>query len=189
MRLLIKSLVLYALYIKVKIKYRRSIKFNGFTVFFAHKGSDILIDKKGGIVINSNPYSNLAGISQRTIISCRSGGIIKIGNGVGISGSTIYAINSITIGKNTLIGSNCKIVDNDFHPLAPSKRLDNRDQDIKNSPILIGANCFIGMNSIILKGTTLGNNCIIGAGSVVHGNIPDNAVVAGNPAKIIKYMK
>lgn len=43
------------------------------------------------------------------------------------------------------------------------------------------------MNSIILKGTTLGENCIVGAGSVVSGNFPDNVVIAGNPARILKY--
>lgn len=49
----------------------------------------------------------------------------------------------------------------------------------------IGDNCFIGMNSIILMGTHIGNNVIVGAGSVVHGDVPDNVVIAGNPAKII----
>lgn len=50
---------------------------------------------------------------------------------------------------------------------------------------VIGDNVFIGMNSIVLMGTHIGNNVIIGAGSVVSGRIPDNVVVAGNPAKII----
>lgn len=50
---------------------------------------------------------------------------------------------------------------------------------------VIGDNVFIGINSIILMGAHIGNNVIIGAGSVVSGNIPDNSVVAGNPAKFI----
>lgn len=49
----------------------------------------------------------------------------------------------------------------------------------------IGDNVFIGMNSTILMGAHIGNNVIIGAGSIVSGKIPDNVVVAGNPAKII----
>lgn len=52
----------------------------------------------------------------------------------------------------------------------------------------IGDNVFIGMNSIILMGTHIGNNVIVGAGSVVHGNVPDNCVIAGNPARIIKTL-
>lgn len=49
----------------------------------------------------------------------------------------------------------------------------------------IGNNVFIGINSIILMGADIGDNVIVGAGSVVSGNVPDNVVVAGNPAKII----
>lgn len=49
----------------------------------------------------------------------------------------------------------------------------------------IGKNCFIGINSIILMGAQIGDNVIVGAGSVVHGNIPDNVVIAGNPARVI----
>lgn len=54
---------------------------------------------------------------------------------------------------------------------------------------VIGDNCFIGMNSIILMGSQIGNNVIVGAGSVVSGKIPDNVVVAGNPAKIIRTLE
>lgn len=53
---------------------------------------------------------------------------------------------------------------------------------------IIGNNVFIGMNAIILMGTHIGNNVIIGAGSVVSGDIPENVVVAGNPAKIIRTL-
>ncbi len=51
--------------------------------------------------------------------------------------------------------------------------------------IVVGDNVFIGINTLILPGTTIGNNCVIGAGSVVRGSIPDNSVVLGNPAKVI----
>lgn len=50
---------------------------------------------------------------------------------------------------------------------------------------IIGNNVFVGMNSVILMGSHIGNNVIIGAGSIVHGTIPDNVVVAGNPARVI----
>lgn len=53
---------------------------------------------------------------------------------------------------------------------------------------IIGNNVFIGVNSVILMGSNIGNNVIIGAGSVVGGNIPDNVVVAGNPAKIVRTL-
>lgn len=53
---------------------------------------------------------------------------------------------------------------------------------------IIGDNVFIGINSIILMGAQIGNNVIIGAGSVVSGHIPDNVIVAGNPAKVIRSL-
>ena len=50
----------------------------------------------------------------------------------------------------------------------------------------IGDNCFIGTRSIILPGVTIGNEVIVGAGSVVTKDVPNNCIVAGNPAKIIQ---
>ena len=64
----------------------------------------------------------------------------------------------------------------------------NAKQTDGEAPITIGDDCFIGMNSIILKGANLGNNVIVGAGSVVHGTWPDNCVIAGNPAKLVKRL-
>lgn len=55
--------------------------------------------------------------------------------------------------------------------------------------IKIGNNSFIGARAVLLPGTRIGDNCIIGAGSVVKGEIPDNSVVIGNPAKIVKNME
>lgn len=131
----------------------------------------------------------MVGLYQCSIIVARYGGKISIGSGCGISGSTIYAMKEITIGDNVLIGGNCKIIDNDFHPLPASQRVNQKVQDIKMHSITIGDGCFIGANSIILKGTTLGKNCVVGAGSVVSGIFPDNVIIAGNPARIIKENK
>lgn len=177
---------LYAKYLIAKFRYRGKVKFNGFTVIYCFPESYIDFEG-GGICINSAPLSNLVGLYQRTIIIARHGGRIDIGENTGISGSTIYAMREIRIGKNVLIGGNCKIIDNDFHPLGAEKRIGSQHvEDIGKAPISIGDGCFIGANSIILKGTVLGVNCVVGAGSVVSGVFPDNVIIAGNPAKIIK---
>ncbi|MBE6346159.1 MAG: acyltransferase [Lentimicrobiaceae bacterium] len=181
---------LYLKYIIAKIKYRSLVKFNGFTVVYNFAKSSItFIQGDAKTIINSSPFSNMVGLYQRTIIVARYGGKITIGSGCGISGSTIYAMDEINIGNNVLIGGNCKILDNDFHPLPASQRINQKPENIKKRPINIGEGCFIGANSIILKDTTLGKNCVVGAGSVVSGTFPDNVIIAGNPARIIKENK
>lgn len=55
-------------------------------------------------------------------------------------------------------------------------------------PVIIGDNVWVGAGSCILPNVTIGNNCIIGANSVVTKSFPDNCVIAGNPAKIIKQL-
>lgn len=182
--MIIRSLGLYLKYLQAKIKYLGKVKFNGFTVLYAFRGSKI--DIGTGTVFNSHPLSNLVGLNQRMIMVARHGGTIKIGEGCQISGSTIYAMESIALGRNVYVGGNCKIIDNDFHPLAASKRISQKPEDISKRPITIGDDCFIGANSFILKGTSLGRNCVVGAGSVVSGTWPDNSIIAGNPARLIR---
>lgn len=182
---MLRFIIFHILYWKNKILLRNVI-LKGYCVIFQFSGSRIELGKG---TINSSFTSNMLGLWQRTIIVARYGGKIEIGDNFGISGSTIYAFESIKIGKNATIGANCKIIDNDFHPLDPEqRRLNLNEEHTGRAPIVIGDNCFIGMNSIILKGTTLGNNVVVGAGSVVHGSFPDNCIIAGNPAKIIKQI-
>lgn len=67
--------------------------------------------------------------------------------------------------------------------------LNNLDLHDKAKNIIIGKNCWIGMNSVLLPGVKLGKNTIVGAGSIVTKSFRQgNAVIAGNPAKIIKYL-
>jgi maltose O-acetyltransferase len=59
----------------------------------------------------------------------------------------------------------------------------------KLKSILIGDNCWIANNVIILGGVTIGNNVVIGAGSIVTRNIPDNSLAVGNPAKVVRKIE
>lgn len=177
----------FKLYMKVKgVKYGKNLKTKGLPFVFNNKKSNIAIGDN--CYIKSSFLSNLIGINHRTIIITRTKeASIRIGNNVGISGATIYARNNISIGNNTLIGANAKIIDNDFHPIDPKDRLANDISKIRSKPIIIGDNCFIGCDSIILKGVNLGDNCVVGAGSVVPGGAyPPYSVICGNPAKVVR---
>lgn len=91
----------------------------------------------------------------------------------------------ITIGDASTISLDVVFLTHDY---SISKGLKMIDPALKGrflKPIKIGSNCFVGMRTILLPGTTIGNNVIIGAGSVVKGTYPDNVVICGNPARII----
>ncbi len=168
-------------------QYGKGLLLKGMPVIFNKRGATLKIGQN--CIINSGFLSNLVGLYSRTIIVTRlPGAQITIGDNVGISGATIYARKSITIGDNTMIGGNVKILDNDFHPIEAEARIRDDKDMIRAKAITIGKNCFIGCNSILLKGTTLGDNCVVGAGAVVSGTFEANSVIAGNPAKVIKRL-
>ena len=177
------------------VQYGPDLLLKGIPVIFNQRGASLSLGS--GVTVKSSFLSNLVGLYSRTIIVTRApGAVIEIGDHVGISGATIYARKKITIGENTCIGGNCKILDNDFHPIEAEER--NRllreenggdSETIPAREIRIGKNCFIGCNSIILKGTVLGDGCVVGAGAVVSGRFDDNCVIAGNPAKVIRVLK
>lgn len=174
------------------VTYGKNLLLKGIPVIFNKKNATLIIGDN--CTIKSSFLSNLVGLYSRSVIVTRAPGArIRIGNNVGISGTTIYARRCIEIGDNTAIGGNVKILDNDFHPLNEEERIkllnDPKGGDsrqIVGKSIKIGKNCFIGCNSIILKGTQIGDGCIIGAGAVVSGQYEDHCVIAGNPAKVIR---
>lgn len=138
--------------------------------------------------------------------------IIKIGNNIRLSGHTsffgcpffdkqstlIIGDNSyigyattIAIGESVVIGENVKIAANCFiagyygHSSNPKERRENvAEKEIHD--IVIGDNVWIGTNSKIMKNVKIGKNSIVAAGSVVVNDVPENVIVGGNPALILK---
>jgi acetyltransferase-like isoleucine patch superfamily enzyme len=137
------------------------------------------------VTLNSGPDRNYVGGDRRLSLWVGKNAELCIEDKVGISSSTIIAMNSITIREGTLIGGGCDIYDNDFHPVSMEDR-QHRKGDIKMAPVIIGPWAFIGAHSIILKGVTIGKGAVVGAGSLVTCNIPDNEIWGGRPARFIK---
>ena len=117
---------------------------------------------------------------------------LTIGNESGMSGGTIWATDSITIGDNVKIGANCTIIDGDIHSTDWRRRRDKRPNpkrmEYKHKPIVIGNDVWLGANSIVLKGVTIGDRTVIGAGSVVSKDIPADCIAAGNPCVVVKNL-
>lgn len=115
------------------------------------------------------------------------GAEIIIGEGAQLSGVSITARSTaIDIGPGALLGPDCIIVDSDFHAPWPAwKRAQNPGYE-NDAPVTVGAFAWIGMRSIILKGTNIGAGAVIGAGSVVTRDIPPNCIAAGNPCRVIR---
>lgn len=167
----------------IGIHFEDSFKCRGLFLIMRKRSAQIQIGKN--FFVKSSPFSNLLGLYQRTIIIARENGMIRIGNNVGLSGVTIHGTN-ISIGDYTAVGANTKIIDHDFHSLDYiERRTDNRTH-ATSKPVIIGNDVFIGCNSLILKGTMIGDRSIVGAGSVVSGEFPADVMIAGNPARVIK---
>lgn len=108
---------------------------------------------------------------------------IRIGRNVFINfGCTFMDRGGIIIGDNAFIAPHVSLI-TENHGLPADKR-----RTLISKPIVIGNNVWVGANATVLQGVTIGDNAVIGAGSVVTKDVPENSVVAGNPARMIKSL-
>lgn len=167
-------------YIKNGLAYLRAIFFKLFTVL--RKGTIIGnrvriflsasfdISKGGKITIGDG-----AKIRERSYISVRNGAQIVLGKSSTIGmDCKVVCHENIYIGDGTLLSPNVLIYDHDH-------RFDANDgvfrKEFKTSPIIIGKNCWIGANTVILRGTVIEDNCVIGAGCVIKGKYPAGSLI------------
>lgn len=138
--------------------------------------------------LNNGERFNMIGRQQKCNFVVMHNAELIIGNGVGISSTTIVCSIKVIVGDYVKIGGNTVIYDTDFHSLNKDFRANKLTDIPKKKPVIISKNVFIGAHSTILKGVFIGENSIVGAGSVVTKNIPPNEIWAGNPAKLIKKL-
>lgn len=109
-------------------------------------------------------------------------GHIKIGDHVLLCpGVRLDSASEISIGNNCMLAAGCYVTDADWHDIYDRTRIIGTTR-----PVILGDNVWIGDGSIICKGIKIGANSVIGAGSVVAGDIPENVIAAGNPAKVLR---
>jgi acetyltransferase-like isoleucine patch superfamily enzyme len=90
----------------------------------------------------------------------------------------------ITIGDGVTFGHNIKVITSN-HEMSHAE---NRAGDLIALPVTIGSGCWIGADVTILPGVTIGNGVVIAAGAVVTKSMPDNVLIGGVPAKVIKEL-
>jgi acetyltransferase-like isoleucine patch superfamily enzyme len=106
---------------------------------------------------------------------------VRFGNDCFLNfGCTLLAIGGITIEDDVFIGPHC-VLATEYHPEDPAKR-----HTLLTKPIVVKRNAWLGADVKVLAGVTIGENAIVAAGSVVTKDVPDNMVVAGSPAKVIR---
>lgn len=157
-------------------------KFYGKVFTRFHPNSSIKIGRK--CTFRSSFSSNTIGLKQKCYLSTGRGSSLIIGDDCGLSGTVINVAKNIHIGSRVFCGANVTICDSDRHPLNAGLRILGHKGDLAS--VVIEDDVWLGMNSVVLKGVTIGKGAVIGANSVVNKDIPSNTIAAGVPAKIIK---
>lgn len=111
-------------------------------------------------------------------------GGVRLGNGVEINNfSIVNGTGGVGISDDTLVGSGVRIISYQHHHAANAKI---RSQPVDARPIRIGRDCWLGANSVIMAGVSIGDGAVVAAGAVVRGDVPPQAIVAGVPATVKK---
>lgn len=171
---------------RVYILFARNIKV-GKSIFLG-EGVKINALCQKGIEVGDNVT-----IKAGTTIDC-SGVLTKIGDGisigdrVGISENCYIQVRGfVRIDSDVIIGPSAKIFSENHKFEDPELAI--RLQGVQRKGVKISNGAWIGSNAIILDGVTIGAKSVVAAGSIVTKDVPDYCVVAGNPAKIIRYLK
>jgi acetyltransferase-like isoleucine patch superfamily enzyme len=147
-------------------------------------------------------------LGRRSWIQATDGGEIVVADGVAVGDDcTIMAKNGrVALGKDGFVGQGCVIVSRSEICIGAkvliAEYVTIRDQDhefegdsataesgLRVSAIRIGDNVWIGAKATITRGVSIGDNAVVGANAVVTRDVPENAVVGGAPAKVIRFLK
>jgi acetyltransferase-like isoleucine patch superfamily enzyme len=131
-------------------------------------------------------FGNSIVLQQDTLIACDPAGSVRLGDEVHVSRGCVIACgkSELSIGDHTIIGEYTSIR-NSNHGTRRDQLIRAQPQDCR--PIRIGQDVWIGRGCAILPGVRIGDGAVVGANSVVTHDVEPYAVVAGAPARLVKY--
>ena len=134
-------------------------------------------------------FNNYIAIHNYVSLLAEDGAKIILGERVFIGDySTLRAHRAtIEIGAHTMIAQQVKLVSTNHYYKDKNKLIHDQDIDENKIGIKIGDDCWLGAGCAVLPGVTIGKGAVVGANAVVTKDVPEYAVVVGNPAKIISY--
>jgi acetyltransferase-like isoleucine patch superfamily enzyme len=113
------------------------------------------------------------------------GARLEFGNYVFVGrGVEFDVMEEITVGDHTVIAPGCFITDHN-HGTSPERRID--EQPCVAAPVAIGSDVWLGANVVVVAGVKIGDGAVVGANAVVTRDVPAMAVVAGVPARVLRY--
>ncbi len=112
--------------------------------------------------------------------------LIEIGDDSYLNGTRFSCAQLIRIGPRAIL-ADARILDTDFHPVDPTRRHDPKGP-VRIAPVIVDENVWIAAAAGILPGTQIGRNSVVGFGAVCSGVYPADALIAGNPAKVIRTL-
>jgi acetyltransferase-like isoleucine patch superfamily enzyme len=164
----------------------RGLRVRGFLHLHCHRSGAIRIGN--GCRIQSGFSGNPVGGFTPMALWVGPGGMLTIGNDVGLSNATIVCLHAVSIEDEAFVGGGSRIYDTDFHPIDPEDRLKTPGGG-RGRPVRVGRRSFVGAHSLLLKGAMVGATAVVGAGSVVRGRIPAGEVWTGNPARYQRTLR
>lgn len=108
-------------------------------------------------------------------------GRVRIGDRVFVnSGAVVFSVLGVTLGDDVALANESYVMDSDSHGI--------EGRPVKQAPVVIGDGSWVGARSMVLPGVTIGSRCVVAAGAIVSRDVPDDTLVAGNPARVVREL-
>ena len=177
-------LLFYIIFNFLRILYNRLLYGSRYRVHWLQRidpFANISLFQKGKLRIERNIE-----LASGCDLQVHGDGELMIGEGTYMNRYCMISVHdSVSIGNRCMFGPSVKIFDNN-HRFTKDKGVSSQ---LSTASIVIGSNCWIASNVIILKGATIGDNCVIGAGCVITGNIPSGSIVKVKQEQIIDVIR